>query len=78
MSVKVSRRELDTEHDNQKWLVLVGEVDGVPQVTKTRAINTAALADGSLTLEGEKAKLVADVEEYLARWQAVQQALTQL
>lgn len=78
MSVKITRVALATEHDNQKWLVLKGEIEGVPQVTKTRSINTAALASGALTLEGEKAKLIADVEEYLTRWQAVQQALTEL
>lgn len=78
MSVKISRIVLPSEHDNQKWLVLEGSIDGCPQVTKRRTINTAALADGSLTLEAEKAQLIADVEEYYARWNAVQQALTQL
>lgn len=78
MNVKVSRRLLASEHDNQKWLVLVGEVAGVPQVTKTRAINTSALADGSLTLEAETAQLVADVEEYHTRWLAVQKAVSEL
>lgn len=78
MSVKVTRVLLDSEHDNQKWLVLKGEIEGYPQVTKTRSINTAALASGALLLEDEKAKLIADVEEYLERWNAVQQALTEL
>lgn len=78
MSVKVSRVILPTEHENQKFLVLKGEITGCPEVTKTRSINTAALASGDLSLESEKAQLVADVEEYYLRWQAVQQALTQL
>jgi len=76
--VKVSRVVLPTEHENQKWLVLKGEIEGCPQVTKTRSINTAALASGALTLEAEKAMLIADVEEYFARWQAVQQAVSEL
>lgn len=78
MIVKVSRVLLETEHENQKWLVLKGEIDGCPEVTKTRSINTAALASGALTLDAERATLVADVEEYYSRWQAVQQALTDL
>lgn len=65
-------------HKDQKWLVLEGSVEGVPQVTKRRSINTSALADGSLTLEAEKARLVADVEEYHARYLAVQEALREL
>lgn len=67
MSVQVRRIQLDTEHDNQKWVVLEGYIEGYPQVTKRRSINRAALADGSLTLAAEKAKLVADVEEYFRR-----------
>lgn len=78
MNVKVARVLLDSEHDNQKWLVLEGTIDGCPQVTKRRSINTSALADGSLTIEQEKAALIADVTEYFARWTAVQNALKQL
>lgn len=78
MTVKVTRVVLPTEHENQKFLVLKGEIQGCPEVTKTRTINTAALASGDLTLEGEKAQLVADVEEYYVRWQAVKQALNEL
>lgn len=78
MSVKISRVLLPTEHENQKYLVLKGEIAGCPEVTKTRSINTAALASGALTLDAEKAQLVADVEEYHGRWIAVQQALTEL
>lgn len=76
--IKVERIQLDTEHDNQKWVVLQGSIDGCPAVTKRRSINTAALVDGSLTLESEKAKLIADVEEYYARYLAVQEQLKNL
>jgi len=65
-------------HTDQKWVVLEGSVTDVPQVTKRRSINTAALVDGSLALADEKAKLIADVEEYHARWVAVQEALKDL
>ena len=78
MSVTIKRVLLDTDHDNQKWLVLEGSIDGCPQVTKRRTINTAALVSGDLTLANEKAQLIADVEEYYARFQAVQAALEQL
>lgn len=78
MSVQIKRVLLDTEHDNQKWLVLEGSIDGCPSVTKRRSINTAALVSGSLTLESEKAKLIADVEEYYARYLAVQEQLKAL
>lgn len=76
--IQVKRIQLDTEHDNQKWVVLEGSVEGCPQVTKRRSINTAALVDGSLTLAGEKAKLIADVEEYHARYLALQEQLNAL
>ena len=78
MSVQVKRIRLDTEHDNTKWVVLEGFVDGIPAVTKRRSINTASLVDGSRTLADEKAKLIADVEEYLARYNAVQEQLRDL
>lgn len=69
---------LGNDHDDTKWIVLQGSIEGCPQVTKRRTINTSALADGSLTIETEKAKLVADVLEYHARWLAVQQAMAAL
>ena len=78
MNVIVKRIKLDTEHDNQKWICLEGSISGFPQVTKRRSINTAALVDGSLTLAAEKARLVADVEEYYARYLAVQSQLKEL
>jgi hypothetical protein len=77
MTVTVERITTGDEHTDQKWLTLKGSVPGTP-VAKTRSINTAALVSGDLTLEGERAALVADVEEYHARWLAVQAALEQL
>lgn len=65
------------DHTDQKFLVLEASVEGTP-VVKRRSINTAALVDGTLTLEREKAALIADVTEYHARWLAVQEALKSL
>jgi hypothetical protein len=75
--MKITRIESGDPHLDQKFLVLQGEIEGTP-VIKRRSINTAALVSGDLTLEGEKAKLIADVEEYHARWIAVQTALESL
>lgn len=76
--ITVKRISSGDAHDDQKWLVLEGSVEGCPAVTKRRAINTAALADGSLTFAAEKARLEADVAEYHARWVAVQAAVADL
>lgn len=65
--IKVKRIQLDTEHDNQKWLVIQAYVDGRPELTKTRAINRASLADGTLTVEGQMAELISVVDEYMKR-----------
>ena len=78
MSVKVCRVPFGDEHMDQKFLVLQGSIEGQPQLTKRVTINTSALADGTLVLADVKAKLIADVEEYQARWNAVQQALNEL
>lgn len=78
MTVSVKRVLLGNDHDDTKWLVLEGAIDGCPQVTKRRTINTAALVSGDLDLATEKAQLIADVEEYYARYQAVQTALQEL
>lgn len=78
MSVQVRRVPFNDEHMDQKFLVLEGCIDGMPQLTKRITINTSALADGTLALADVKAKLIADVEEYHTRWNAVQQALTEL
>lgn len=78
MTVTVKRVLMGNDHDDTKWLVLEGSVEGVPQVTKRRTINTAALVSGATTLADEKATLMADVQEYLDRYQAIQVALTEL
>lgn len=78
MTVAVKRVLIGNDHDDAKWIVLEGSIDGCPQVTKRRTINTAALVSGDLTLADEKAQLIADVEEYYARFQAVQTALADL
>lgn len=78
MTVKVCRVLFNDEHMDQKYLVLEGAIDGMPQLTKRVTVNTSALADGTIEIAAVKAKLVADVEEYLVRWQAVQQAVAQL
>lgn len=78
MSVTVKRVLIGNDHDDSKWVVLEGSIEGCPQVTKRRTINTAALVSGDLTLADEKAQLVADVEEYYARYQTVQSLLEQL
>lgn len=77
-SVTVTRIAAGNDHDDTKWLVLEGSIDGIPQATKRRTINTSALASGDLVLAVEIAALTADVEEYATRWAAVQEALTQL
>lgn len=78
MSVKVCRIPFGDEHMDQKFLVLEGSIDGMPQLTKRVTINTSALADGTVTIAAVKAKLIADVEEYQARWEAVQRAVAEL
>ena len=77
-TINVRRVLFGNDHDDTKWLVLEGSIEGCPQVTKRRTINTMALADGSLTLAEEKARLIADVLEYHARWIAVQSAIENL
>lgn len=64
--------------DGSAFLYLFGEVEGYPHVARTRTVALAALASGALTVAGEKAALVADVEQALVNWQAAQQALLDL
>jgi hypothetical protein len=78
MTVQISRIPFEDEHMDQKFLVLEGSIEGKPQLTKRVSIDTASLADGTKILAEVVAKLIADVEEYEARWNAVQQALTEL
>lgn len=61
------------EHDRQKWIRLLGKVEGAPESTwKARTVNVAAIVSGRTTVAAEKAKLEADVLEYHARWVALQ------
>jgi len=76
--ITVKRILIGNDHDDTKWIVLEGSVEGVPQVTKRRTINTAALVSGVTTIADEKAALMADVQEYLDRYQAIQDALNDL
>lgn len=78
MTALVRRVPFNDEHMDQKFLVLEGYIEGMPQLTKRITINTAALADGTLALADVKARLISDVEEYQERWKAVRQALTEL
>lgn len=76
--IHVKRISAGSEHLDQKWIVLEGTVDGVPEVTKRRTINTAALASGDVSFDMERDRLIADVQEYHDRWLAVQEAVKQL
>lgn len=78
MTVKIKRVLIGDDHEDTKWLVLEGSIDGIPQVTKRRTINTAALVSGDLNVASEKAALIADVQEYQARYLAVQAAIADL
>jgi acyl CoA:acetate/3-ketoacid CoA transferase beta subunit len=70
--VKVERVMLETEHDNQKWLVLQGSIDGVPAVTKRVSIAVAALVTNPGLLDHARAKLISDVAEYHANYLLLQ------
>lgn len=72
IEVKTRRVMLETEHDNQKWLVFEGYVDGVPAVTKRTTIAVTALVQRPELLESAKTKLVADVAEYHANYLLLQ------
>lgn len=72
MAVTITRIPPADAHDGQKWLRLLGKVDGSPEATwKTRTVNIAAIVSGRTTVDQEKARLTADVEEYYARWLAL-------
>lgn len=72
MTVKIRRITLDTEHENQRWYVIEGYVDGCPAVTKRDTINVSALADGSIVLADRINKMKSDISEYYERWQMLQ------
>ena len=70
--VIVTRVPLKTEHDNQKWLVLQGAVEGVPAVTKRVTIAMPALVADITLLDRAREKLISDVTEYHANWLVLQ------
>jgi hypothetical protein len=72
MTVQIKRIMLDSEHENQKWYVLEGSVDGVPSVTKRTTIAVSALVVRPAILDEARAKLESDVAEYYANWLALQ------
>lgn len=66
--VKTRYVPFDNEHENQKWIVIEGYVNGVPQVTKRVTVAVNALVTRPALLEEARAKLVNDVTEYHANW----------
>ena len=72
MTVNTRRVMLKTEHENQKWYVLEGYVEGVPAVSKRVTIAVTALASRPALLEQSRTKLIADVTEYHANYLALQ------
>jgi hypothetical protein len=75
---KVRRIMLDSEHDNQRWFVLEGFVEGCPAVTKRDTINISAIASGAIDLNARIAKMHADVAEYHTRWLTLQNLPSEL
>lgn len=71
--IKVRRVRFGDEHMDQKFYVLEGYIAGVPAVTKRDTINIAAIASGDVSLQDRIDKMKADVAEYHARLQALEQ-----
>lgn len=71
--IKVRRVRFGDEHMDQKFYVLEGYIEGVPAVTKRDTINIAAIASGDVSLQDRIDKMKADVAEYHARLQALEQ-----
>lgn len=78
MEVKIRHVASGDEHLDQKWLVIEGYIEGCPAVTKRVSMNTAVIASNPGHFEEKKAKLIADVEEYYVRYNAVQEQLRNL
>lgn len=72
IEVKTRRVMLATEHDNQKWYVLEGYVDGIPAITKRVSVAVAGIVQDPTLVERARSKLVADVTEYHANFLALQ------
>jgi hypothetical protein len=73
IEVKVSRRKFNDVHMDQKFYVIVGAIDGCPAVTKVDTISMSAIATGAVSLDARIEKMKADVAEYYANFQAMQQ-----
>ena len=69
--VKVRRIKSGDEHEDQKWYVIEGSIEGVPAVTKRDTINIAAIASGDVVLQDRIDKMRADVAEYYLRLQTL-------
>lgn len=72
MNVIVRRILLNDEHEDQKWYVIEGSIDGCPAVTKRTSIPVAALVSGDVVLADAVQKLRADVAEYHTNYLALQ------
>lgn len=70
--VKVRRIKSGDEHEDQKWYVIEGSIEGCPAVTKRDTINIAAIASGDVVLQERIDKMRADVAEYYLRLQTLQ------
>ncbi len=72
MNVIVKRVLFGNEHDDQKWIVLEGSIEGCAPVTKRVTIAASAYVADRSILETHRTKLIADVTEYHANWLALQ------
>lgn len=70
--ITVTRITPSDEHERQKWVVLEGSVEGCPAVTKRYSIAVSAIVTRPALLDEARAKLIADVTEYYANYQALQ------
>lgn len=71
MSVQTRRVMIGDAHEDQKWIVYEGYIDGVPAVTKRLTVATAAYVQRPAILAEALTKLVADVAEYHANYLAL-------
>lgn len=76
--VKVRRVRFGIEHEDQKWFVLEGYIDGVPQVTKRDTINVAAIVSGDVVLQDRIDKMKSDVTEFYANLQMLESLPSEL
>lgn len=73
MTVRVRRVLLNDEHEDQKWYVIEGSIEGCPPVTKRTSIPVSALVSGAVVLADAVQKLKDDVNEYHANYLALQE-----